>query len=150
MNLGGDYMYKLSDLMNMFSLPERTIRRHLADGTLKGKKIGGSWRFDDEDIRDYLDNPRIRLTNERNNIKEIMDYVNGLTHHKNEMLFVVNLGNIPDLSIDNLTQIVNQMQNQFYFNVTSHGSDKVMTFIGVESDVITLIKAKEKLYEKNL
>jgi len=52
-------VYKISDLMTMFNLSERTIRRHLREGILKGKKIGGSWRFDEKDISEYLDNPKI-------------------------------------------------------------------------------------------
>ncbi len=35
-------MYTLKQIMEMLSIPERTIRRHLQLGILKGSKVGGA------------------------------------------------------------------------------------------------------------
>ena len=37
-------------------LTDRTIRNYLANGTLKGKKIGGQWRFTQSDINELFNN----------------------------------------------------------------------------------------------
>ena len=34
----------------------KTVRRYLRDGTVKGQKIGGSWKVSKEVLKDYLDN----------------------------------------------------------------------------------------------
>lgn len=46
--------YTLANIIKMAGISERTARRHLKDGILKGHKVGGSWRFTEENIRDYF------------------------------------------------------------------------------------------------
>lgn len=135
-------MYKLIDLMNMFNLPERTIRRHLAEKILMGKKVGGSWRFDDQDIADYLDNPQIRISSEKNNIKEAMDYLNGLSRFKDGIMMVANIGNIGEEKMRQLTEVVSDLDYPFYFNISSHGKAKIVTFIGEENDIRSLMEMR--------
>ena len=43
--------YSISDIAKLTKLTDRTIRNYLANGSLKGKKIGGQWRFTQSDIR---------------------------------------------------------------------------------------------------
>ena len=43
-------LYSISDIAKKTKLTDRTIRNYLANGTLKGKKIGGQWRFSKSDI----------------------------------------------------------------------------------------------------
>jgi excisionase family DNA binding protein len=38
-------MYTVEDIAQITSMTARTIRNYLKDGTLKGRKIGGQWRF---------------------------------------------------------------------------------------------------------
>ncbi len=38
----------------MTNLSERTLRRHIRNGLLKGTKIGGVWRFSEENLQDYF------------------------------------------------------------------------------------------------
>ena len=45
-----DY-YSISDVAKITKLTDRTIRNYLSNGTLKGQKIGGQWRFTKENIK---------------------------------------------------------------------------------------------------
>ncbi len=46
--------YTLQDLMTMTQLSERTLRRYLKSGYLQGKKIGGTWRFSEADLKHFF------------------------------------------------------------------------------------------------
>lgn len=43
-------LYSVEEIAQMTSVTTRTIRNYLRNGILKGKKIGGQWRFSLEDI----------------------------------------------------------------------------------------------------
>lgn len=49
-------LYSISDIAKKTKLTDRTIRNYLANGTLKGKKIGGQWRFTQNDINALFHN----------------------------------------------------------------------------------------------
>ena len=42
--------YSISDIAKLTKLTDRTIRNYIANGSLKGKKIGGQWRFTQKDV----------------------------------------------------------------------------------------------------
>lgn len=44
-------LYTISDIAKKTRLTDRTIRNYLSNGTLKGKKIGGQWRFTENDVK---------------------------------------------------------------------------------------------------
>ena len=48
------FHYALSDVMTMTNLSERTLRRHIGNGLLMGRKIGGVWRFSEENLKAYF------------------------------------------------------------------------------------------------
>jgi len=43
-------LYTVDDIAKMTGLTGRTIRNYLADGRLRGRKIGSQWRFTESDI----------------------------------------------------------------------------------------------------
>lgn len=43
-------LYTVEDIAKMTGLTGRTIRNYLADGRLRGRKIGSQWRFTESDI----------------------------------------------------------------------------------------------------
>ena len=47
-------LYSVEDVAEMTSVTTRTIRNYLRSGILKGTKIGGQWRFRQEDIMNML------------------------------------------------------------------------------------------------
>lgn len=50
-------VYTIKELERVLHLSERTIFRHLKDGTLTGSKHG-KWLFTDEDIKAFLSRGR--------------------------------------------------------------------------------------------
>ena len=44
-------LYSISDIAKLTKLTDRTIRNYLASGTLKGRKVGGQWRFTQQDVK---------------------------------------------------------------------------------------------------
>lgn len=51
----GEILYSVEEVAEMTRLSERTIRNYLKDGSLKGRKIGGRWRFTGEEVMALFD-----------------------------------------------------------------------------------------------
>lgn len=132
-------MYTLKDLMNFFSIPERTIRRHLSEGILKGSKIGGVWKFSNQDIQAYTDNKSISDLLTKNGLDKLNDYTHGFVQNKHDICITFHTKNISDLSVQSITNFVNQFQYPFYFNISSNPKNRIIIFIGNMDESITLI-----------
>lgn len=52
-----DRLYTVEDVAQKTGLTDRTIRNYLKDGRLKGKKIGGQWRFTADDVEALFRTP---------------------------------------------------------------------------------------------
>lgn len=50
-------LYTVEDIAKMTGLTGRTIRNYLADGRLRGRKIGSQWRFTESDITALFSTP---------------------------------------------------------------------------------------------
>jgi len=71
-------LYTVEDIANMTMMTSRTIRNYLKEGILKGKKIGGQWRFTEEDIRRFLDNGALKAEHFSNLKQDILDFIDGV------------------------------------------------------------------------
>lgn len=114
-------MYKLKDLIIMFSISERTIRRHISNGKLTGTKVGGVWRFSEVNLQDYLDSDLMFDELKRKSNREIIDFMNDSRdiNEKNACLIV----DIKNLSVLNKTKIVmftNKLSSPFNFTCIKH------------------------------
>lgn len=47
------------DVAERWSIPERTVRYHAANGEIPAVRIGRQWRFDPDELEDYLDAQRV-------------------------------------------------------------------------------------------
>lgn len=138
-------MYRLRDLMQMLNMPERTIRRHISDGVLKGEKVGGSWRFSLKNLQDYLDNPKIRLSNQKLATREVLDFMSGFRKDKNDIVLVMN---IDKTSIDYskyFSELVNNSKRPFYFNISIAQKKSIITFIGSPIDALPLLEERRQI-----
>ena len=68
--------YSISDIAKLTKLTDRTIRNYLANGSLKGKKIGGQWRFTQSDIRGLFSDDKFGDDMKVKTEKEIVSYYN--------------------------------------------------------------------------
>lgn len=70
--------YTVEDIANMASLTSRTIRNYLKDGSLKGRKVGGQWRFTMKDIEQLFDNGSFSKEIKTNNRQDVLDFIDGV------------------------------------------------------------------------
>lgn len=71
-------LYTVEEIANMTSLTTRTIRNYLRDGTLKGRKIGGQWRFTSGDVGKFMDSGDLRSTLENEMKQSVVDFIDGV------------------------------------------------------------------------
>jgi len=71
-------LYTVEEIAEMTSLTTRTIRNYLKDGILKGRKIGGQWRFTEEDVKNFMDSGNIAIEVIDFNKQSITDFLDGV------------------------------------------------------------------------
>ena len=75
---GLEQLFTVEDIANMTSTSDRTIRNYLRNGLLKGRKIGGQWRFTMQDIKTFLDGGEVKKEMKKKQKQEIFDFVDGV------------------------------------------------------------------------
>jgi excisionase family DNA binding protein len=71
-------LFTVEDIAKMASMTTRTIRNYLKDGTLEGRKIGGQWRFTEEDIKKFMDSGNASKEITEKNKQDVMDFIDGV------------------------------------------------------------------------
>jgi excisionase family DNA binding protein len=71
-------LYTVDDIAKMTMMTSRTIRTYIKDGILKGKKIGGQWRFTEEDVKSFMDNGAYKVEHFSNLKQDIVDFIDGV------------------------------------------------------------------------
>ncbi|MFW5913508.1 MAG: helix-turn-helix domain-containing protein [Bacillota bacterium] len=69
------FPYTVADIIDMTGISERTVRRHLRQGLLKGTKVGGSWRFTEENIKDYFNAKTMETKLYDQAIQDVMNFL---------------------------------------------------------------------------
>lgn len=77
-------LYTVEDIATMTNLTTRTIRTYIKDGILKGRKIGGQWRFTEEDIKSFMDNGNYRTDFSNKLRQDILDFIDGVYDFQDE------------------------------------------------------------------
>ncbi|MBR2409270.1 MAG: MerR family transcriptional regulator [Lachnospiraceae bacterium] len=62
--------YTMNDIARMTGLTTRTLRSYLRMGLLTGEKVDGVWRFTEEELGAFMDNPGVQqgLHTKRNSL----------------------------------------------------------------------------------
>ena len=47
-------LYSLQELAKLLEVSERTIHNYVKAGKIKGVKVGGKWKFTEENIRKFV------------------------------------------------------------------------------------------------
>ncbi|MCL2518923.1 MAG: helix-turn-helix domain-containing protein [Oscillospiraceae bacterium] len=68
----------VEDIAKMTSMTTRTIRNYLKDGILKGRKIGGQWRFAEEDIKNFMDSGTVTKDFGNQIKQDVFDFIDGV------------------------------------------------------------------------
>ena len=68
-------LFTLNDVAMLTSLTTRTLRNHLKDGTLRGSKVGGQWRFRMADIENFTLNSPKKQPEIKGNEASVIEYM---------------------------------------------------------------------------
>lgn len=71
-------LYTVEEIATMTSLTTRTIRNYLRDGILKGRKIGGQWRFTANDIKKFMDIGEVISDMAKEQKQAVLDFIDGV------------------------------------------------------------------------
>lgn len=71
-------LYTIEEIAKMTSLTMKTIQNHLRQGTLRGRKIGGQWRFTATDIREMINSGEIAFETEKEQKRTVIDFMDGV------------------------------------------------------------------------
>jgi len=71
-------LYTVEDIATMTSLTSRTIRNYIKDGLLKGRKIGGQWRFTEEDVKNLTNSGTFKEDFTDNVRQDVIDFLDNV------------------------------------------------------------------------
>ncbi|WP_069187720.1 helix-turn-helix domain-containing protein [Alkalihalobacillus pseudalcaliphilus] len=83
--------YTIDEIATMTRLTSRTIRTYLKNGLLKGTKIGGQWRFTEENLEALFHNSDIEVKIEQEKNKIISEFLNHSSIQETEMCTVIDI-----------------------------------------------------------
>ncbi len=132
-------MFKLNEIMEMLNIPERTIRRHIKLGLLKGEKIAGTWRFSEDDLNNYFSNAVVQQTQAHVKFKEIFDYLNGISKNENEIVIIKQTNKLTLTKNKELSKYVSNFDDPLYFHLDNKFGKSIITFNGSEKSAISLL-----------
>ena len=114
-------LYTVDEIAEMVSMTTRTIRNYIKDGLLKGKKLGGQWRFTEEDIKNFMDSGDFSKDFTNNLKQDILDFIEGVNN------FADNIGEIQACTIIDLYQEDDIVKNKL---------EKLQEFINSHNETI--------------
>lgn len=79
-----DKLYSVDEIATMTSLTTRTIRTYLKNGILRGRKIGGQWRFTTEDIEKFMNHGEVESSMSKEMQAAIDSFVDGSESNEEE------------------------------------------------------------------
>ncbi len=142
-------MYNLKELMQMLKIPERTLRRHLKEGLLVGTKVGGIWKFTQEEIEGYIGKEKIQKHIKDEGLKDIMDYYRLHVEDKSEVVFML-IKKFNDITtVKQFLEVTKRFNHKFSLNSNRNGSYTCIAFKGQPNDVMILMKWSEE-FERDI
>lgn len=142
-------MYNLKDIMEMFQIPERTIRRHIKEGILVGRKVGGIWEFSKKELEDYLGKEKLQKYIVDKGFKEISDFYGGYIKNNDEVIYMLIKNFELKSSIKRFMGVTSLFEHNFTFNCHKAIGSFRYVFKGQTSDVLILMKWSEE-FEENI
>lgn len=71
-------LYTIEQVAKMTSLTTRTVQNHLRTGMLRGRKIGGQWRFTATDIREMMNSRNESSETAAEQKQNVIDFLDGI------------------------------------------------------------------------
>ena len=133
-------MYNLRDVMKMLKIPERTIRRHIKEELLVGTKIGGVWKFTQEEIENYIGREKVQKHIKDEGFKNITDYYRVYIEDKSEVVYMLIKQFNEIATIKRFLEVTKLFNSKFSMNCNINGNYSCFTFKGQPNDVTILMK----------
>lgn len=86
-------LYSVEEIAQMTAVTTRTIRNYLRNGILKGKKIGGQWRFSLEDIEAMMN--QTNGTFQENSRRIVRDFLDSAYASFPQSISVCTIADVP-------------------------------------------------------
>ena len=101
-------MHTLKDVMELTKLSERTLRRYLNSGMLKGIKVGGSWRFSEENLKSFFNEQDFSKEIARQASEEVKKFIRHEYDETDEArgCAILDFHNINDSTLSEIRRIV--------------------------------------------
>ncbi len=142
-------MYSLRDIMRMLKIPERTIRRHIKEGLLVGSKIGGVWKFSQDEIENYVGRDKVQKHIKDEGLKDITDYYRVNIEDKSEVVYM-SIKQFNDITrVKKFLEVTKLFNSKFSMNCSNSGNCSCFTFKGQPADVTILMKWSDE-FDKHL
>lgn len=68
-------LYTVENIAEMTGLTSRTIRNYLSSGKLKGRKVGGQWRFTQDDVGAFMNTTDMHQSIQQIGEQEMIDFI---------------------------------------------------------------------------
>lgn len=140
-------LYSIAEIAKITKLTDRTIRNYLANGTLKGRKIGGQWRFTKDDIHALFNSNDFEDDMKNKTLKKLENYFIEEYSDFNSSCIVLNLyikdKKTRQLFYEKLSVLKNSDNNKDSILFTDdNGHIKIVTFssINYASKILNLAK----------
>lgn len=115
-----DRPYALADVAMMTGITERTLRKHVASGALRGEKIGGKWRYAEQELGRFLDSPEIKKLAARHRRALADDFLNARIKPAPSMLCVFDLPGAPEIFLEKLLAACVGVEMRFAQDAGTH------------------------------
>ena len=132
-------LYSVEEIAQMTSVTTRTIRNYLRNGILKGKKIGGQWRFSLEDIEAMIN--QTNGTSLENSRRIVRDFLDGVYASFPQSISVCTMADVPcsKEKAEQLSKTLCDLWNQ----QTAHGAFRYDYLEDVQTARYTLLAPLE-------
>ena len=140
-------MYKLTDLMTFFGLSERSIRRHLQQGILKGPKIKGTWYFSEEDIENYMNNEISFKQITKAHHTNLERFINGFKTPQESTCLLIDIKEEANEQLRELSEYMSTMKDKFDFSALTQKDYTRIIFIGSFTDAHHVMNYIKEHYE---
>ncbi len=122
----------------MTGITQRTLRKHVASGTLVGEKVAGRWRYAPEEVGRFMNRPEIRKLSARHRRAMADDFLNNRHKAAPSMLCVLDMPDAPETFLQNLLAACRDVEMRYEQDGTT-GMTRV-TLIGLPEAVQRVLK----------
>lgn len=86
-----DKLYTVDEVAQMTRLTSRTIRNYIKSGLLRGKKVGGQWRFSQIDIENLMSISTAAAKMSSANRRDVLNFIDRTEPHTAQVCAVADL-----------------------------------------------------------